>query len=397
MDSIKDCKLLTEDLSITRIVHNAMLLNIHKNKNFLKKLFKQKKLKFFNSNEKIKVADVNDFFKFLDLFESKYKENFDLGFEYSYSEDCFKPYFKVLYPKFTITNSLNKHHVIEDLLVIHLVCYGNDHVYTAHPKGSRLSKTENEINSGYQQSHLPSHANWLNSPFNASRFCTGGDTDVSRMISEFEVELDWDRYELYLFCIDSMVKWESLEGVPHKKISTINTSNNLVNYVNLNKVNSVVSFILKTKLPLDLNFYIANNKYKIKPDEKANAFIKDIVLKLFQYDTFKDILTIRVQNTFDNFLEIPNVTGNSFNFNVTNDQYIIFRGKKVFPKLIKKNQRQQKSITVDDYIVYPKFLKHVLTELEYKIYERAIIKSGIKIYNSCDNANRSFTSDSISL
>ena len=80
----------------------------------------------------------------------------------------------------------------------------------------------------------------------------GGDTDVSRMIAEFQVEIDWDRYELYLFCVDSMVTWESLEGVPYMKIATIKTAlNNQVNSVNRNYVTRVISYIEKEKLPLN--------------------------------------------------------------------------------------------------------------------------------------------------
>lgn len=226
---IIDIKLSEESL-ITKLVHNAMLLNQHKSKKFLQKLFDMDELYFFNDSETPTQHIINEFFKLLDLFEAKYKDNFDLGFDF----DGFylRPYFKVLYPKFTITNSNNNSHIIRDLVVIHKVAYKYDsldegHIFTKHPLGGRLSKTILEISACYQQSHLLSVSNWHLDPLsNFSSFCVGGDTDVSRMIAEFQVEMDWDRYELYLFCIDSMITWESLEGVPYKRISEIKNSLN---------------------------------------------------------------------------------------------------------------------------------------------------------------------------
>ena len=332
------------------------------------------------------------------MFEAKYKDNFDLGLHY---DGCdFYPYFKVLYPEFIITNSKGREHTIRDLVVIHQVGYKDGHVYTKHPMGGRLSKTLLEIVSNYQQSHLGSRSDWNKTPFNGfGTFCVGGDTDVSRMIAEFEVEIDWDRYELYLFCIDSMVTWESLEGVPYIRMEVIeNALNNRVTTVNKSYVNRVVSYIEKEKLPLDVNFYIAGNRYRIRPDERANAFVKDIILKVCNFSEYKSILVSRVPNTFDQFLQMKAEGANTSEFEVkAKDQYMIFRGEKRYAKMVKKDQRQEQTLNIEDYNVYPNFLKDVLKQLECRIYEKAVTKSGIKIQNSRSNANRSVTSDSISM
>ena len=381
----------------TRFVHNAMLLSRHRDKDFLQRLYDKGKLHLFDIYEP-KQSHINEFFKFLDLFEAKYKDNFDLGLYY---DGCdFFPYFKVLYPEFIITNSEGREHTIRDLVVIHEVAYKDGHVYTKHPMGGRLSKTLLEIVSGYQQSHLGSRERWNKNPFNDyKRFCVGGDTDVSRMIAEFEVEIDWDRYELYLFCIDSMVTWESLEGVPYIKMEVIeNALNNKVTTVNENYVNKVISYIEKEKLPLNVNFYIANNRFRIRPDERANAFVKDIILKVCNFSEYKSILVSRVPNTFDQFLQMKAEGANTSEFEVkAKDQYMIFRGEKRYAKMIKKDQRQEQTLNIEDYNVYPNFLKDVLKQLECRIYEKAVTKSGIRIQNSRSNANRSVTSDTISM
>ena len=380
-----------------RFVHNAMLLGKHREKKFLQRLYDKGILHLYDKYEP-EQEHINEFFKFLDLFEAKYKGNFDLGLHY---DGCdFYPYFKVLYPEFVITNSKGETHTIRDLVILHPVAFREGHVYTKHPQGGRLSKTLLEIAAGYQQSHLGSRGGWNGAPFNEyNTFCVGGDTDVSRMIAEFQIEIDWDRYELYLFCIDSMVTWESLEGVPYIKIATIkNALKNQVTSANRNYVTRVISHIEKEKLPLDVNFYIADNRFRIKPDERANAFIKEIVLKVCNFSEYKTILVTRVPNTFDQFLQMKAEGANVSSFEIkTKDQYMIFRGEKKHARMIKEDQRQEKPLSIDDYNVYPNFLKDVLKQLECRIYEKAVTKSGTKIQNSRSNANRSVTSDSISM
>lgn len=383
--------------SEARFVHNAMLLGRHKNKKFLQRLYDKGKLHLFDRYEP-EQAHIDEFFRFLDLFEAKYKQNFDLGLHY---DGCdFYPYFKVLYPEFIITNSKGQSHTIRDLIILHRVAYKNGHVYTKRPEGGRLSKTLLEIAGNYQQSHLGSRSDWHKTPFNSfGSFCVGGDTDVSRMIAEFEVEIDWDRYELYLFCVDSMITWESLEGVPYIKMENIkNALNNKVTTVNKNYVNRVVQYIEKEKLPLDVNFYIADNRYRIKPDERANNFIKEIVMKVCNFSDYKSILVSRVPNTFDQFLQMKAEGVNTSVFEVqAKDQYMIFRGEKRYAKKIKEDKRLEKPLSIENYNVYPNFLKDVLKQLECRIYEKAVTKSGIKIQNSRNNANRSVTSDTVSV
>lgn len=380
-----------------RFVHNAMLLGKHRNKKFLQRLYDKGMLHLYDRYDP-EQEHINEFFKFLDLFEAKYKDNFDLGLDY---DGCdFYPYFKVIYPEFIITNSKGREHIIRDLVVIHQVAYKNRHVYTKHPMGGRLSKTLLEIAAGYQQSHLGSRGGWNKNPFNEySAFCVGGDTDVSRMIAEFEIEIDWDRYELYLFCIDSMITWESLEGVPYIRMEVIeNALNNKVTTVNRSHVNRVINYIETEKLPLDVNFYIAGNRYRIRPDEKANNFVKNIILKVCNFSEYKSILVSRVPNTFDQFLQMKAGGANTSEFEIKDkDQYMIFRGEKRYAKMVKKDQRQEQTLNIEDYNVYPNFLKDVLKQLECRIYEKAVTKSGIKIQNSRSNANRSVTSDTVSM
>lgn len=393
---INDDKLASSDYNFKRKIHNAMLMGTHRDKDFLQWLFDKQYLYFYSGD--VNQTSINQFFKLLDLFEAKYKGNWDLGFE-DYGSISLKPYLKVIYPKFTITNTANESHLIRDLIVIHQVGFSNrsGSIYTYQPQGGRLSKTKLEIASSYQQSHLPGHSTWTDLPFHTETFCVGGDTDVSRMIAEFEVEMDWDRYELYLFCIDSMITWESLEGTPYRRMNTVKHAlNSRVTNVNSNYTRDIVDYIVGYKIPLDVDFYIDQGLFRIKPNQRANEFIKNIVLKKFNFLTYKSILVTRVPNTFDEFLQMKDDSQPNNNYEIrAKSDYTIFRGKKIFAKKIKEDSRNEKPTPIEEYIVYPKFLKDVLKQLESRIYSKAVTKSGIKIYNSLDNANRNSAPDPV--
>ena len=388
---------------IKNILNNATLLGLHKNKKFLERLFDKETIKIratqsLSRTDKIKVKA--DFFKILDLFEAKYKDQADLGFHYDHDGGYFIPYFKVIYPKFTITNSQGKSHEIRDLFVYHSFKWTNGAVHPYKLEGGRLSKTDLEVTSNYQQSHLSSHSSWKDNPLYCSYFCVGGDTDVSRMMAEFEVDMDFDRYELFLFCVDSMITWESIEGVPFIRMEVVKNANNLrVTSSSSNYEDTIYNLILTEKIPLDVDFYISDGIYKIHPNLKASEFIKKLVLRKFTFDKYKSILVTRAANTFDNYLQMrpEGTVATGLNKITATEEYTIFRGRKIYPKIIKEDRRSQKPISIEEYIVYPKFLENVIRKLESRIYEKAVVKSTTRLYHTISNASRGVTSDTVSV
>ena len=396
--------ILLEDSQIKKLLHNATLLGTHKNKKFLTYLFKKKIIRILGTDSISSTSTLTtitqDFFKILDLFEEKYKEQADLGFHYDKDIQEYIPYFKVLYPKFTITNSHGRQHEIRDLFVFHGFKWSNGAVHPYKLEGGRFSKTELEMISGYQQSHLGSNSNWKLNPFYCSKFCVGSDTDVSRMLAEFEVEMNIDRYELFLFCIDSMITWESLEGVPHQKMETIEKAGaDLVQRINETYSRDIVKHILVNKIPLDVDFYVAEGLYKIRPNLRASNFIKEIILKKYTFVTAKTMIVSRVPNTFNTYLQMksPTEQKKAKQTIIAKELYTIFRGRKIYAKVVKEDKRKEITISIDDYIVYPKFLENVITKLESRIYEKAVVKSATQIHNSRNNALRGVTSDTVSM
>ena len=334
------------------------------------------------------------------MFEEKYKGQADLGFHFDRALSLYMPYFKVFYPEFTISNSQNRTHEIKDLFVFHSFRYSHGSVHPYKLEGGRFSKTDLETTCGYQQSHLGSYKDWKSSPFYCSNFCIGSDTDVSLMLAEFEVEMDFDRYELFLFCVDSMITWESLEGVPYMKMENIkNANSNRVMSSQERDENKLIDYIIKEKIPLNVDFYVADNVYRMHPNLRASDFIKQIVLRLFTFDAAKSILVTKTPNTFDTYLQMKaeGAVAKKLNKLVATEDYTIFRGRKIFAKIVKEDKRNETPVSIDDYIVYPKFLENVLRKLESRIYEKAVVKSATEIHNSSSNAHRSVTSDTVSV
>lgn len=379
---------------LVNLIHNATLMGYHKSPKFIK---------FLVENDFVFGGvdcdnKLNNLIRAIDLFEEKYEDKVELHWIRK-GHKIYAPVFKVLYPKFNIINSEGKSHEIRDLFVLHEFYYSSFGSFTIHrPEGGRLSKTVEEIVSGYQQSHLSSHSEWLFSPFDATSFCLGNSTDVAMMLAEFEAELDWDRLELYLYCVDSMVPWESLEGVPYRYISSIkNSTSPSVGSYDTRNAERIVQRILSNKIPLDVDFYVKDSRYRIATNKRASNFIKKVVLERLEISAYKNILVTVDPNNSQRYLAMGTTSISKAMEIISKEHYTIFRGKKVYPRIIKEKQEKEKQVSIEDYIIYPKFLEHVCRELEYKIYEKAVANSAARYLSTISDANRSVASDTVSL
>ena len=379
---------------LLNLIHNATLMGCHKSPKFIQFLVKNDFVfRGVDCDNKL-----NNLIRAIDLFEEKYEDKVELhwirkGF------NNYAPVFKVLYPKFNIINSEGKSHEIRDLFVLHEFYYSSFGSFTIHrPEGGRLSKTVEEVVSGYQQSHLTSHSEWLSSPLDATSFCLGNSTDVAMMLAEFEAELDWDRLELYLYCVDSMISWESLEGVPYRYISSIkNSTSPSVGSYDTRNAERIVQRILSNKIPLDVDFYVKDSRYRIATNKRASNFIKEVVLERLEISAYKNILVTVDPNNCQRYLAMGTTSISKGMEIINKEHYTIFRGKKVYPRVIKEKQEKEKQVSIEDYIIYPKFLEHVCRELEYKIYEKAVANSAARYLSTISDANRSVASDTVSL
>jgi len=375
-----------------KILENAYLLGFSTNRKWFEKI-----LHFgWGTSDGVDCRDTQITFykesmlKMFDIFKGHYKDNFDVQLVKS------TILFKVLYPEFIIKNSEGKQSLIRDLLVIHTFTYSptSKNIFPNRIQGMRLTRTSEEIYSGYNHSHLgsSSYDNYCSSPFNIRSFCVGNSTDISLLESEFFVEMDWNRAELFLFVVDSMVEWESLEGTPYIRMTKIQDQNyQILTGFDTLRADEISKWIIASKEVVDVDFYYAEGKYRIKPNKKASDYIKRFVLERFNPSTQRNILCT-YNYALQSFIGMdvknvikgrPEVHSNSQGIK----PYNIFNGVKRYCKAIETSpeERKAKKIPIEDYIIYPKFLNYVIRDLEQKLYKKTSTRSAIAHYNSINN------------
>lgn len=385
------------------LIHNALLMGFQYNKKWVTWMFKKRRLGVINisySNLELQSM-LQSLFKLMDIFEAKYGDKCEFSFWYDPNEGRHVPIFKVIYEEVIIENSRGRKHKIKDLFVIHYFEYREKHLRPKRMYGGRIRKDILELESGYQQSHLPnlSKDSFLKNPFYSHTFCIGSDTDVSRMLAEFKIDMDYERYELFLYTVDSMVQWESLEGVPYVKMEVVeNALSGLITGTNPLLEKKVIADLYLEETPLDFDYYISGGIYKIKPNRKASDLIKKVVLDIFDFRVYKSILVTTIDNkTFIQMRAEGEVLKKEVSFPAKRKDaaYTIFRGQKLYPKILKIDSRHQKKVSIEDYIIYPKFLENVLRELETRIYEKAVAKNAIKLFSSTANATECAASNTV--
>lgn len=376
-----------------RILLNGCLFGFNKNVVWLDKALSIIYKKKFSTTEY--QARVLSFFKLYAVFVSKYDKDFEVLFYVNDSEEL-DFYFVTVYSIFDLTNSEGKTHTIRDLVVCHTFKFTNNNYHPNTPKGGRLTKTVLEINANYQQSHLSSYASWLDEPCHVQNFCIGND-DAPRMIGEFTFEMDYDRFELYLYLVDAMVKWESIEGVPYYYMKNIVDAKFLsISSTNFKQESKLVDDIIEQKIPLDVDFYVSEERYKIAINKRAENFIKE---QLKEYSTSLYDSFCCIYSPFTKKYYSKNTVESSEKRKrpkLKYGQYFIYKGEKKYPKII-NNPEQTKKVYEEDYIIYPKFLENVLRKLEYNIYEKAIAYSGDESSSASEHAKQSTTADTVSL
>lgn len=129
------------------------------------------------------------------------------------------------YPKLEITNSQGMHHTIEDLFV--RVGFGVENM-DAYISGMRTSLSPEEVAAGYSHSHLPESC-W--NSFEGFCLGTGG---FAEWLQQNQLQMNAERFAMFLFQLEAYLKWESLEGTPYVSITGlgVNSPSNPTSYIN---------------------------------------------------------------------------------------------------------------------------------------------------------------------
>ena len=354
-----------------------------------------------------KLIIKTQIFELIDLFNRKYGKDWDIQLEPKFigGKTRFEIFFVIRYGNIIISNSQNRNRNLKDLLVILPLSYSSsfDCIYFIGIFGTRFTFSHDEWYSGYMHSHLSSipRINSFYSVGNVKEFCLGS-SELSELKMELSTVFDIAQIELMLYTIDSYVIWESLEGGPHITMNkiTLQNSESRMNDISDSNCDTLYGYLIDSlnrveRNHLPFNFIYTEGRYKLKNLNELNDFIKDKFINTDLSEYNEHILCKRgndghyykIPNNIRN-IQTPKEAINNIKQNNNNElPFIYIQGEKIEFSII--NIQEESIIDLNEYIVYPKFLKYVSQQFECKIYNSCIRGSAINyIYNSSSYVRR---------
>lgn len=309
-------------------------------------------------------------------------------------------FFLIEFPEIEIINRNNARHTLLDVFVcLSFTIDTNeegDPQFLAHSIGlTRATLTKSEADAGYYHSHVPSRRPHQTECFHLGQFCLGtGDfpNTFNTLVSEVYHS---DNFMLFILSIESFVAYESLEGGPHIRMSSIGTGNA---FRRRQPYNEVVDIIYKEIISPDINFNIVNNQFRVINDEQFERYIHGIILEYAKYDPrIYDYLVKTVNGTVVNYSS-ANV---ALTHEQLNNQYrqnnmapsFAFRDRIIEFKVIPI--RESETISPDNYKVDQSILNHVCKTIEENIYFAQVRRSTIEGQNQLEYLKRYSAQDHV--
>lgn len=176
------------------------------------------------------------------ILNEMYPDRFDIKFTFTHADNVSEGYAQIIriqikYPEITITNTNQERHEIKDLYVqLEFKRDSRTSIYRFNEseiRGIRQTVHITEYRCGYVHSHLPS-ANFSDSNQRSywSTFCLGHGGMQQTLLffrdeclpvakADNNYTFDTNLFRLLFIQLNQYVKWESLEGGPHYRISQI--------------------------------------------------------------------------------------------------------------------------------------------------------------------------------
>jgi hypothetical protein len=281
----------------------------------------------------------------------------------------------IYYPEVTIRNTHNKSKLLKDLYVrFHIDIKGN----IINVSGTRTTLSKAEKFCSYYHSHLPRNRQH-NLKFD--NFCLGQGTQIytskvlflDAVINNQEVK---NYFSLFLHNLDSVVKYESIEGMPYIKFSDVVIPKHSLNIkVFYNLITDTRDFCTTHIYPdyIRLNFERLmscftkiNNKLilinkELFEDICFNEYFKDYPYQLSQY---KDYIKIMYNNEEIDYNDVVDI-------NDVQNIYFYFKRKKKHLKIDEIKELDKKLVTYrisDDFLYYA--IKFIVNQLKHIENER---------------------------
>lgn len=288
--------------------------------------------------------------------------------------DIYKIEIVIYIKELEISNSKGLKHQIKGLLVfLPFDCYQGNW-YITNILGCRTYLSYKEYCSKYRHSHLSVSNVSLEDfkSFKKDEFCLN--TELINILFNLKYKYDSNTFELFLLSLGNYLEWESLEGVPFRRIEDLG----VYDFDDIIKTKDYYNDFNKIWKNFDLmkfEYGINNNRYYIKETKIFNNILRKEVISNKLYD----LLCIRDNNIY--YYYIPGKK-KIIKKQDLSGYFINFRDDRIHLK-IEYNDHYIPNI--DSYKVYPKFSKYVIDRLENYINHESIRANCIRRYNYLKN------------
>lgn len=391
----------TDSYNLRKLVYNGMMMGKAKDKAWLTKILNHRQVTISVGDYTIddhgnrRINYIKRIMHTVDAFNAKFEDDWDVVVMVN-DHGLIRLCFTHLYREVEITNSQFLKHKIKDLLVVFRWRCQNYNTPIKNMSmvitGTRFTVTPKEIRAGYLHSHIPSKnaisngiVSW--NLFDTSSFCLGNSSETRNVIDDMMSDFHPEKLQLFLYLMDTYVSWESLEGNPHVKMAKMTDRGKQtynVRYLD-DLFEAFKNHIDYYNNPLDLDYFIKDGRFKINRTDKTLSKLREIFMD--RYDDWKQHLVKQDVSNGSYY-----AYGEELNFDCTHTlgpqlsrKYFYYNGEKMKVKIDfsevpfnKMKQAQlQNEININDYSLHPQFIEHVITELEQRLYQRAIKVSRI--------------------
>lgn len=375
-------------------LNNMKISGVSRTTAFFHKQAKRGKISGVREDQADEAATIVD--NIIGVLNRTYGENWDFHFtpKRDYADVYFELRVIIIFPVLEITNQDDLSHTIRDLIVSFKV--GFCHFTIEEIKGTRGKLEYLEWKTGYLHSHIPSNRySGFNSVFNLSSFCTA--PDINEVLMDINGNYSEELFESFLYNIQSMVEWESIEGRPHIRMNSIHVSPNdylqpkIISPTSLAK--HYENFLLKVtpEFESSLNFVFKDGKYQVKKDKALQDNIKNILksnsavaLELIIREEEDNYIGYDTNAVITDFSVTEKFQGLNFETGVREAPYFYIQARKV--EFSVDDYTGEQTIDINNYKVHPKFLNYVTTKLDKQLYKKSIRDYSIRKYHQSNNA-----------
>ena len=272
--------------------------------------------------------------------------------DYYYSSNIVSKTIIIHYPEVIIKNSNNKSHTIKDLYL--RTTFNNKGKLTEQFEMNRSTYTKAELEFGYRHSHHPNISINALSIREWNTTCLGEGPLSTQIGVLIYSNIDFSEGDIIsYFCnLDSYITWESLEGVPYKRLEQIGTRGNTLKTLSDMSPRNDGDTIIKTFLKdhkLTNYFTIIASLESSTPIYKLIVKEKELVIDFSKYVS-QDLSTnyLMLEDDFGNIKYMsPNSTYYSRTFSELNGITLFnFKGLPVRLNIIDIDNTIENQVTV---------------------------------------------------